>query len=226
MSELEQRLRVLAGELDWPATPPLVPRLEQRSGRAQWPWRRLWPIVALVVVGVAVALSVPAARSAILRVLHLGGVIVEQVGVLPPAQERPLGSDLGPAVTRQAAAAALGVAVRLPKLEGVPTLHLRDGVVSVLLAAPRPVLLSELRADVFLIKKIAGSATNVRSLTVGKAPALWIAGARNVLALPAAPRRLAGNVLIWEMGSVTYRLEGRALSKTMALKLASEIDGT
>ena len=168
----------------------------------------------------------PAARSAILRVLHLGGVTVEQIGVLPPAQERPLGSDLGPAVTPQAAATALGVAVRLPKLEGVPTLHLRDGVVSVLLAAPRPVLLSELRADVFLIKKIAGSATNVRSLTVGKAPALWIAGAPHLLALPAAPHRLAGNVLIWETGSVTYRLEGRALSETMAVKLASEIDGT
>ena len=85
--------------------------------------------------------------------------------------------------------------MRLPKLEGAPQLHLRDGVVSVVLATPQPVLLSEFRDGAFLLKKIAGTTTHVVFVTVGNGPGLWIAGARHVLMLPAAPPRLAGNVL-------------------------------
>ena len=107
------------------------------------------------------------------------------------------------------------------------TLHLRDGVVSVLLARPQPLLLSEFRAGGFLFKKIAGSSDERRlGPRSGTHRRLWIAGARHVLALPAAPPRLAGNVLIWQAGTITYRLEGRTLSEQTALKLAAEIDGT
>jgi hypothetical protein len=225
MAELEQQLRSLAAELEWPSTPPLALRLEPRR-RAQWRPRALWVALAAAAIAVAVALSVPAARSAILRVFHLDGVAVERVRVLPPAPERPLGAALGPPVDAEAAQAALGVPVRLPKLEGTPRLHLRDGVVSVLLATPEPVLLSEFRSNAFLLKKVAGGATNVSFRQVGGAPALWIAGARHVLVLPAAPPRLAGNVLIWQRGSIVYRLEGRKLSESAALKLATEIEGT
>jgi hypothetical protein len=124
------------------------------------------------------------------------------------------------------AAAALGTRVRLPRLSGTPRLHLRDGVVSVLLATPEPVLLSELRSSGFLLKKIAGTSTDVTTVTVGAAPGLWIAGARHVLVLPPAPPRLAGNVRVWDAGAITYRLEGRGLTREHALRLAAEIDGT
>ena len=225
MAELEHELHRLAGELAWPPTPP--PPLPLAPGRReQRRLRPIWVAVAAVVVALAVALSVPAARSAILRVFHLGGVTVARVDVLPPAQEQPLAIGLGPRVDADAARTALGIPVRLPKLSGTPRLHLRDGVVSVLLATPKPLLLSEFRSDVFLLKKIAGTETNVVSLPVGNAPGLWIAGARHVLLLPAAPPRLAGNVLIWQAGTITYRLEGQRLSEKTALKLAAEIDGT
>ena len=97
---------------------------------------------------------------------------------------------------------------------------------SVVLATPQPVLLSEFRDGVFLLKKIAGSSTHVVYVKLGNGPGLWIAGARHVLALPDAPPRLAGNVLVWQLGPITYRLEGRALTKQTALELAAEIDGT
>ncbi len=226
MTELETLLHQLAGEVDWPPTPPLTPRLEPRPQTARLRVRPLWAVLAAVLIALAVALSVPAARSAILRVFHLGGVTVERVGVLPLTQERPLAADLGPVVDAQAAEAALGAPARLPAMHGSPQLHLRDGVVSLLLAAPQPLLLSEFRAREFVLKKIAGGSTEVISLTVGSAPGLWIVGAHHVVVFPAAPARLAGNVLVWQQGTIVYRLEGRLLTKQAALKLAAKIEGT
>jgi hypothetical protein len=222
MPELDRELRSLAGEVSWPPTPTFALPLEAPR-RAR---RRPVLLAVAAVVALAVAFSVPAARSAILRIFHLGGVSVERVDVLPPAQERPLGAGLGPVVHAAAARTALGAAVRLPKLKGEPQLHLRDRVVSVLLAAPQPVLLSEFRDGVFLLKKIAGSTTHIVYVRLGTGPGLWIAGAGHVLALPDAPPRLAGNVLVWQLGPITYRLEGKELSKQTALRLAAEIDGT
>lgn len=223
MAELEHELRSLAAEVAWPPAPNLALPLEQRRPRARL--RLAWLAVAAMLVALAVALSVPGARSAILRVFHLGGVTVERVTVLPPASEQPL-TQLGPVVHAAAARAALGGPVRLPKLKGSPQFHLRDGVVSVVLATPQPLLLSEFREGAFLLKKIAGTTTRVVYVKVGNGPALWIAGARHVLMLPAAPPRLAGNVLVWQVGAITYRLEGKRLSKQTALRLATEIDGT
>ena len=46
---------------------------------------------------------------------------------------------------------------------------------------------------------------------------------RHVFILPAAPPRLAGNVLVWEYKDVTFRLEGRTLDERTALRVAREI---
>jgi len=225
VAELERELRGLAAELEWPPTPPVVLRLEpqrHRVGRR----RAVWLALAVAAVALVAAMSVPASRSAILRVLHLGGVTVEKVDVLPPAQQRPLAADLGPEVDVATAQAALGSAVRLPRLDRPLELHLRQGVVSALLETPAPVLLSEFRANAFVLKKIAGSATSVEWLRIGRVTGLWITGARHLVALPAVPPRLAGNVLLWQSGPITYRLEGKSLDRQAALRLAAEIEGT
>ncbi|MGZ4411194.1 MAG: hypothetical protein ACXVY8_03585 [Gaiellaceae bacterium] len=224
MAELERELRGLAAELAWPPTPNLALPLEQRRRRPRL--RPVWLAVAAALVALAVALSVPGARSAILRIFHLGGVTVERVDTLPPAKEQPL-TQLGPVVHAAAAQAALGGPVRLPKLKGPPPqLQLRDGVVSVVLKTPQPLLLSEFREGAFLLKKIAATSTHIVYVKVGNGPGLWIAGARHLLVLPSAPPRLAGNVLVWQVGPITYRLEGKELSRHTALRLAAEIDGT
>ncbi len=225
MSELARELQRLTSELEWPATPAL-PVLEL-PGRRERPWLRPALVaVAALIVALAAALSVPAARSGLLRLFHLGSVTVERVQVLPPAQAVPLGAEIGPRVTPEAARAALGAPVRLPPLKEPAPLHLRSGVVSVLLAAPEPLLLSEFRYGQFLLKKIAGLATDVAYVRIGPAPGLWIAGAEHVAVLPAAPPRLAGNVLVWQVGPITYRLEGRLLSRKLALEIASSVTGT
>jgi hypothetical protein len=169
---------------------------------------------------------VPEARSAILRFFHLGGVTVERVDTLPAAQERPLAAGLGDPVTAEEAALVLGRPFALPPTSGRPQLYERYQVVSAVLALPEPVLLSELRADTYLLKKLASQSTGVESVAVGGDPGLWISGAEHVLIAPKAGPRLAGNVLVWQSGGIVYRLEGRRLTQAEALRLAREIQGT
>ena len=223
MAELERELQAVAMEVEWPPTPPLALRLEARR-------RRRVPlavvVAAAVCVAIAVAFSVPAARSAILRFFHLGGVTVEQVAVVPPAPKRPLAAGLGRQVDEAAARAALGDPFRLPRPNAQQRLYLRQGVVSTLLATPQPVLLSEFRSGAILFKKISGMSSKVVPLAVGHGPGLWIEGEQHLVLLPAAPPRLAGNVLLWQSGPITYRLESRHLSERLALRLARAINGT
>ncbi len=224
MSELERALSALAPEVEWPPAPELVLRLEPVPRRRRR--RALVLAVALGLLAVALAFAVPQARSSILRFFHLGGVTVERVSTLPPAEQRPLAAGLGVPVSRVAAEAALGGQVALPRVRGELQLYARGGVVSAVLATPEPVLLSELRTGDAgsLLKKLAGISTTVEPTRIDEtAEGLWIAGEEHVVYWLEAPPRLAGNVLLWERDGVTYRLEGKTLTKERALELAREL---
>jgi hypothetical protein len=182
-------------------------------------------LAAGAIAALAVALAVPGARSEILRAFHLEGVTIERVDQLPPAQERPLSASLGRPVSRAVAGRALGRPVALPPLAAPPRLHERRGAVSLLLALPEPVLLSELRTGGGppIVQKLVGASTGILRVRVGGAAGFWISGAEHLYLVPAAPPRLAGNVLIWETGGIVYRIEGRALTEQDAMRLAGEL---
>jgi hypothetical protein len=223
MAELDRLLVDAARELEWPPTP----RLELPAGERR-PRRHLLVLVAvaaaLVVVGIG--LAVPGARSAILRALHLEGETIERVAVLSTAEERPLGSGLGPRVTAAAVAHVLGRPAVLPPLAGAPVFHLQGGVVSFLVGGP--VLISEFNAggSPDLIKKVVSGATTVRAVQVGKTTGFWISGPAHLYLGPDVPPRLAGNALVWNSGGLLLRIEGRGLTEKDALRLAAEIKGT
>jgi hypothetical protein len=221
VTDLERSLRALAGGLEWPETPELALRLEPaRRGRR----RLVLAAVAAALLAIAIAFAVPPARSSILRFLHLGGVTIERVSVLPPAQERPLGAELGAVVSAGRARAALGAPFRLPRLGGAPVLHETYGVVSALLDDHGPVLLTE-TSGVGLLKKLSATSQVEQAVIGPGVEGIWIAGAQHVFFGPGLPPRYAGNTLVWERGGVTYRLEGRGLTKARAIELAREIDG-
>jgi hypothetical protein len=210
MTDFERTLRAL--DVEWPSTPEI--RLELA------PRRRIRVVVAVaLVVTLAVAFAVPQSRGAILRFFHLGGVTIVQVETLPPAVERPLAAGLGPQVSGGEAERTLGTPF-LPARHG--TLYGRDGFVSTLLHGP--VLLSELGSP-YLIKKVVSGQVEYVEVAPG-VTGLWIAGTPHVVFFPNASPRLAGNVLLWASGNVTFRLEGRGLGKESALRLAREILGT
>jgi hypothetical protein len=225
MAELEHLLSAAAREVAWPPTSePALPAAAPRPRR-----RALVVVVAALVVGLAVAMAVPGARSAILRALGLEGVSIERVGVLPPAQERPLGAGLGAPVSVDGARQVLSAPFVLPPVRSQPQLYLDQGAVSALLDAGGPVLLSEMRVgggDSIILKKFVGPSTGVAGVRVGDTVAIWISGEEHVYLSPGAPPRLAGHVLLWERDGILYRLEGPALTEKQALHLAGELRGT
>jgi hypothetical protein len=182
--------------------------------------------LAVVVIAVGAALAVPSARSAILHFFGLGGVTIERVSTLPDAQDRSLAATLGAPIGRAGAARLLGGPVRLPPGGEHARLYADGQVVSLLFGAPAPILLSEFRSGIGaeILKKLVGGETEVEWLQVAvDAPGVWIIGEAHVFIGPTTPPRLAGNVLIWQSGAITYRLEGHDLTRGLALRLAREI---
>src|SRR5262245_45998811 len=228
MSELERALTALGREIEWPEAPVLDLRLDAVAPRRPSRRRRILVAIAVAVVAIGIAFAVPPARSAILDFFHLGGVTVERAETLPAAEERPLGAALGRPVTRDEAEGILGGPVVLPRVSGQPRLYERNGVISAVLATPDAVLVSALRplGGEYLLKKVAGGSTRVEGVEIDDhRTGLWIAGEEHVVYWLEAPPRLAGNVLVWEDGGVTYRIEGKHLTKERALALARQMTG-
>lgn len=221
--ELDSELRALAAEIAWPETPALRPELEPHRRLAAH--RRPVAVAAAVVaVAVAAVFAVPQSRGAILRFLGLGAVRVEFVEHLPAARERPLAVGLGSPTSAAVARNLLGRQPLEPPPATAPTLHARDGIVSSLfLHDDDPVLLSELGGRLPVLQKIAVTSESVRRVKVGDDPGIWIPGG-HVVVFPQAAPRLAGNVLVWQHGNLTLRLEGAHLTLSDALALASKID--
>ena len=212
-------LRSLGSWVAWPPAPDVAGRLVLGPRPARR--RRLLVAVAVALLAIAVALAVPQARSSILRFFHIGGVTIERVATLPPAQERPLSAGLGQPVGAAEAERALGTPFRGPR----GTLYERDGIVSTVLTAGEPVLLSEF-GSAGVMKKLASSAVEWVEISPGL-QGIWISGEGHVVYFfPEASPRLAGNALVWASGGITFRLEGRALTQQRALEVARRVLGT
>ena len=95
-----------------------------------------------------------------------------------------------------------------------------------MLATPEPVLVSQFRPELrpgSMLKKTTANSTVEFVRIDDETEGLWIAGDQHVVFWPEAPPRLAGNVLLWERDGVTYRLEGKELTKERAVELAREM---
>ncbi|HLJ02658.1 MAG TPA: hypothetical protein VKT31_04415 [Solirubrobacteraceae bacterium] len=229
-ARLEERLTDLAAALELPQTPDLVPaviaRLPERPRRPSRPPARVLVLgfaTALVLAGAA--LAVPPSRHAILRVLGLQGVRIVRVHRLPPVPRHPrplrLGARISPAGARHAADFR---ALEPPNPTAVYLAHdVPGGRISILAGQ---LLIVEFRGSVtpYIYKLIAGG-TVTRRLRVNGAHGLYISGSPHELLLAdrhGNPRmdtvRLEGNVLVWQQGAVTLRIEGaRTLSQALAL---------
>jgi hypothetical protein len=214
---LERELRELGAHVEWPPAPVL--RFEPAAPPRRV--RRALFVLAVVLAAIGAALAVPRSRAAILHFLHVGGERIELVDRLPAAQERPLSSDLGPAVPPATARRLLQGAMLVPPLTPLPPVHANGSVVSILFESDRrPVLLSELPdRGGGLLQKLVMSGPGIRPVRVGRDRGYWITGPHSIV-LPGAAPRLAGNALVWQHGSLTLRIEGAHLGLAHALRLA------
>jgi hypothetical protein len=233
VNELEQQLTDLGSALEIPDAPDLVAavreRLPSRPRRAR---RRPLRVrrrsvalgIALAVLLAGTAAAIPSVRHAVERVFGINGAVVERVPTLPKAAGGTL--HLGRRIPLADARHAASFTALLPP-SGVSAAYVANDVPGgrVSLTSGR-LLVTEFRGTSrpFILKMVAVGTRVVRT-TVGGQPAAYLEGApHDVFFLDAdgKPRtdnvRLAGNVLLWQRGSLTLRIEGaRSLSDALAL---------
>ncbi len=203
---IEQELRALP--IAFPEEPDLAPRVLARLER---PARRWWLAPALAALAAAGALlAIPQTRAAIFDLLRIGGVDVQRVETQPRAPVRP------PALGREVPFTEARDAVDFPLLapRGSFTAYVDEPMVNL---RWKHYVLSQWRGEqVPFAQKQVGPGSRIVVVTVRGVTGVWITGARHEIIyrdpvsgqVVAKSRRLAGNVLIWEDGGVTYRLEG------------------
>lgn len=231
MSDLEDRLRELGGEIAYPPTPRFELGFDHRPARAG----RLRPLalglaIVLAVLAGVLALS-PGARSAFLEIFDLKGATVERVEQLPPVEVQTL--DFGERVSRDEAERRLGF--ELLDLGEPDAIFARGNRVATLVYGPveKPrLVLSQLNGAVWdgFAKKAAGGATRIEPVRVNGEQGLFISGAEHyVLYLDENSEitddatYLAGTVLLWNRGPLLLRLEGD-LTRDEALELAESVE--
>lgn len=220
-NELEQQLLALRARLELPPAPDIVPAVlarlpERRPRRARPAGRTLAAMLAAALVLAGTAMAVPGTRHAILRVLGLGGVRIEHVPRLPQVPTST-GTRLGLG-QRIPFARARNAASFTALLPAHPTAAYLDhdvpgGRISLLTGTA---LIIEFRGTTIpFIAKLIGPGTRAKRLHVNGGPGVYLHGApHQVIFEPSTgqihtdPIRLAGNVLIWQQGPLTLRIEG------------------
>jgi hypothetical protein len=223
----ERELRALARYIEYPAERDLAPAVRARlTARPQRRRRAVIAALAALLLAVAVAFAVPPARSAILRFFHLQGVTIERVDRLPEVKtSRPL--DLGNPLTLAEARRAMHFRPLTSPLLGRPDRTTWDGHQLWFVYGNTRLLVSQFLASgvPVYIKKVAEPGTRITPVIVNGRSGFFLSGARHFLYM--APTRivldervrLARDVLLWEHGPLTLRLEGD-LTLAEALRIA------
>ncbi|MGH2684848.1 MAG: hypothetical protein ACRDJP_05205 [Actinomycetota bacterium] len=229
---LEERLGDIGSRLDHPDGSGVAPAVRRRleEERLQAIRRRPSRAASLVAAAVLVTVAGAAVAGIVIR-----GVHVERVPTQPtaPAPGRPEELALGRRVSLARARDAVDINVLVPQRLGRPDAvyvgrEPSGGRVTLLYEPgtdlPRDpntgagmlVTLFRGSTDTSFVRKEVGPATSVRMIDVEGAPGMWIEGApHRVLYQDQSGRlfrdslRLAGNVMIWQLGEITLRLESR-----------------
>jgi hypothetical protein len=241
VNDLEQQLIDLGSALEIPEAPDLMAAVRDRlpsrpARRLRRPMLRLRRRSVLLGIALAVLLAgtaaaIPPVRHAIERVFGINGAVVERVSKLPAL---PNGASaklhLGRAIPVADARHAASFRALLPP-SGVSAAYVANDVAGDRISLTKGrLLVIEFRGTSrpFILKMIAVGTRVIRA-RVGSEPAAYVEGApHEVFFLDAHgnPRtdevRLAGNVLLWQHGSLTVRIEG-ARSLRDALNLARSL---
>lgn len=244
MMDVERALTTLGRDLDAPEPgEAFVAGVTGRLRPIPLRSRRLRP-VRIVAIAAAAVLLLGGAAVAVRFAIR--GVEIERVPVVPsvaPGEGLPLGTrttlaeaqDRVPYRVRSLAALGAPDAVYVdPSAPGLPVTMVYEARADI----PRDrrtgigLLFTQLRAeaDEEAFTKLVGPRTRVEQVTVGRAQGIWIEGEAHAVFYRDRdglvfddPLHLAGNVLLWQVSDVTYRIEAD-LSRAEAIRLARSLD--
>jgi len=222
----ERELQALAAYVDFPAERDLAPAVRARlDARAPRRRRTLVLVLAAVLVAIAVAFAVPPARSGILRFFHLRGVSIEYVDKLPQVKTSPL--FFGRPIPLAGAERTTHFRPLTSDLLGTADRVSWDGTQLWFVYGDIRLLVSQFRAGgiSLYIKKVLQPGTTIRQVSVNGGIGYFISGAEHFIYQ--APNediheervRLAKDVIVWEHGDLTLRIEGD-LTGAEALRIA------
>ena len=242
--QVASALTVLSSELAYPATPSMrsavTARLENEraaGARPVFPGRALWSrrrVLVLAAIGLLAALALAAAAR-----FAIGAIEIRvQPGVTPSASAPPVTPGaLGDPLSVEDAIAIAGFEPSLPSGPAPDEAYVVDSPFGdpALLFAWRPsttypavpgtewgLVLMAFQGDDETVVKSVQAFEDVRPARVDGAPAAWIP-VPHVLELETERGfqsfSVRGNVLIWEVDDVTYRLE-TSLDRAQAIALA------
>jgi hypothetical protein len=235
MPELEVALRELGRDVAFPATPDLATTVGRRLRdepavrlrRLRLP-RPLAIALAVVALALAVALAVPPARSALLRFFGIRGATIERVE-RRPTFDMTTNRRLGIPVTLDQARTLVPFEILVPQAGGLDVVTYDANIPAVTFSSSeRRLLLTEFRGETTpYVQKAAGPGTRIEPVDVNRGAGFWLAGDRHRFVFADASGRVlesraAGNVLLWEQGELTLRLEG-ARTKAEALRIAGTL---
>ena len=245
MIDLELRLRDLAAELDVPEAAGL-PEVVRRRLEGVTPMRRRSRLRTVALVAAAILML---AGTAIAARFAIRGVEIlptpPETPVAPPGEGLALGDPVTLEKARDAVPFEVGVLPALGDPDGVfLDDSVPDGRISMTyvprpgLPRDRPTGLGALFVQFHgtideeaLLGKVFTEAATVERVRVDGDPGFWLEGPHVVYLLDADGEvredtvRLAGNVLLWQSGDITLRLES-GLSQAEAIAAAESLSGT
>jgi len=251
MPELEARLRALADEVAWPATPDIAGAVarapRERAPRRFAPHRRgtrraLAALLAALLLVPAAAVAFPGARDDVLEWLGLRDVQIRRVPG-PPADARPeLEADLGHRVALAQAEREAGFAAALPaELGEADRVRVTGRRISLLYAAgpglpqldgvDAGLILTESRGGLpgKYLEKLLFGATNAERVKIRGRRGVYISGGEHayIYETPSGTVEedrslLAGPTVIWVAGGRVHRLE-TAAPRATALRIARSV---
>jgi hypothetical protein len=238
MAELEQALRSIGRELDFPSTPDLSGRVRRRLADGERPRLGLPPRRALVIAVAALAvlvagvLVVPPARSTVFDWLGIGGVTIRYVEELPPVDKATEDLGLGERMSLKEAREQAPFRILLPTVDGLddpPRVYYRTEANQVAFlygSEDDPKLLITQAGASGAVQKLLTAGTDVEFVSVGPYSGAWLSGEKHGLYYPGGPVhgeepfRLVGNALVYEGDTGnTIRIEAE-ISKGEALRIA------
>jgi hypothetical protein len=235
----EKNLARVARDFEYPPTPKIAGRirakLDATRARVALPWK---PAVAILLLALLIAFSVPAVRAGLVDFIQVGIVrIFPGTATVtlpaPTAVTDPLLTLDGKTTLEDARAKSLFPIIipSYPSDLGLPDLVYRqdraDMVILVWLSPADPhtvrMSLHEIGPNSVVLKKMDTKV--VQETSVGGRYALWTTGPY-MLQISGAGfsfmRLVDGHTLIWAAGDITYRLE-TDLSLEEALKIAESL---